>query len=1079
MPRSPFLRSIVIGALVTATVSPVFAQNGGMPFEFDSTTIASFRWRNVGPANTLGRISDVTGLPSPSKTFFAAAAGGGIWKSTSNGVTWRPVFDTQRVVAMGMLAIAPSDTMQVWAGTGEPNSRNTISPGGGVYKSMDGGITWKLMGLERTQAIGRIVVHPTNPDIVYVAALGAPWSASPERGLYKTGDGGQTWQLVKFISDRAGVVDVALDPSNPDVVWAASWQRVRGPYFLNSGGPGSALWKSADAGKTWTEVKGGGFPETTKGRISIAIALSNPKIMYTMVEADTAPNAKPAPGKPRQEAPSGLYRSDDGGATWTRTSNQNTRPFYYSQVRVHPKNPDRVYWSSTPVLVSNDGGRTPMNATVGIHVDHHAMWIDPVDPDRMIVGDDGGVAISFDQGGTYVFPNVFPIGQLYNISFDMQVPYRVCGGLQDNGSWCGPSRRRQGPITNSMWFNVGGGDGFVTQQDPTDPNIIYSESQGGSVGRLNYATGERVSLVKPQWRPAYDMWEDSLLVDFPDTTKPATKAQKKQVAGIRARQRADSTALDLRWNWNSPYFISPHNPQTLYFGANRVLKSTKRGDDMFPISPDLTTADTMKIRVSMRTTGGITNDATGAETYCTIVSLNESPIRPGILFAGTDDGRVWLTRNDGGTWEELTGRFPGVPAGTYVTRIEPSPHDSMTFFVTFDNHRNGDFTPYAYLTTDFGRTFRSIVANLPRGGPDYVHVIRQDLVNRNLLFLGTDVGAYVSANLGQTWQRFMTGLPTVPVHDLRIHPRDHELIAATHGRGIWIVDISALEQVTPQIMAQDAHLFEPLTSYEFGDVPVEGQSTGNMVFEGTSPPYGAVIAYRLATRQSQVRVAIIDAAGDTMQVLNGPGAPGISRVAWGFQGKPPKRPPLSIAQHRDSVAQMQRIVFVLDSLEKAGMNTMMLGMMRQLAKTGDLTPLFAMFGGGGRAAGPGGFGPPPPWNPRPAEQAGRGGGRGGAAGGGRAGGAGTPGMDQNGLLQVIQLFQLPGKPAASGFAAFNFLTNLGLGPVGFGGAAGGGAVAPGDYIVSVTAGGQTMRQKVRVERANTTGAATSPFQERP
>ena len=533
------------------------------PFELDSVTLSGFRWRNVGPANTMGRVSDVAGIPSPSKTFFAAAAAGGIWKSINNGVTWRPVFDDQRVISMGMLAIAPSDTMQVWAGTGEPNSRNTISPGGGVFKSTDGGITWKAMGLEKTQSIGRIVVHPTNPNIVYIAALGAPWNANPERGLYKTEDGGATWKLVKFVSDKAGVVDVALDPSNPNVVWAASWQRVRGPYFLNSGGPGSALWKSTDAGATWTEVKGGGFPETTKGRIGIAISLSNPKVMYTMVEADTLPNPKPDKSKPKAKSPSGLYRSDDGGATWIKTNDNDTRPFYYSQVRVHPKNPDRVYWSSTPVLVSNDGGKTQLNATQGIHVDHHAMWIDTVDPDRMIVGDDGGVSISFDQGGTYVFPNSFAIGQLYALSFDFQVPYRVCGGLQDNGSWCGPSRRRQGPVTNAMWFQVGGGDGFVTQQDPSNPNTIYAESQGGAISRLDYATGQSTFLIKPQYQQRYAMYEDSILVERGDTTMRPSSEQTRRIADLRARQRVDSTMLDMRFNWNTPYFISPHNPSTI------------------------------------------------------------------------------------------------------------------------------------------------------------------------------------------------------------------------------------------------------------------------------------------------------------------------------------------------------------------------------------------------------------------------------------------------------------------------------------------------------------------------------------
>jgi hypothetical protein len=703
--------ALVMSATVLAT-PPATAQS---PFELDSVTIAALRWRQVGPANMSGRVADVEGIPSPSKTFFVAAAGG-IWKTTNNGVTFRPVFDNQRVVSMGDLAIAPSDTMQVWAGTGEPNSRNSISPGGGVYKSTDGGLTWKLMGLERTQAVGRIVVHPANPNVVYVAALGAIWSANRERGLYKTTDGGTTWELVKFVSDKAGVVDVALDPSNPDVVWASSWERVRGPYFLRSGGPGSALWKSTDAGRTWTEVKGGGYPESTKGRISIAIAPSNTRVLYSMVEADTMPNASKEK-KAAQTRPSGLYRSEDGGATWTKVSSDNVRPFYYSQVRVHPTNPDRVYWSSTPVKVSSDGGKTAMNATAGIHVDHHAMWIDPKDPDRMIVGNDGGIGISYDQGGSYIFPNTFAIGQPYNVSFDMAVPYRVCTGLQDNGSWCGPSRRRSGVITNAMWFVVGGGDGFVTQQDPTDPNTVYSESQGGNIGRVNIATGERTGLTKPNWRMAYQRWEDSIIVARGDTTKPETSAIRRRMSELRAKQRADSIALDLRWNWNTPYFISPHSNTTLYMGASRVMKSTKRGDEMFPISPDLSYADTMKIRVSTRTTGGITPDATGAETYGTIVSLAESPTRAGMLFAGTDDGRVWTSRNDGGSWEEHTKNVPGLPPNAYVSEIEPSPHDSLTWFVTFDHHRAGDFTPYVYVTTDFGRTFTSIASNLPTVDP--------------------------------------------------------------------------------------------------------------------------------------------------------------------------------------------------------------------------------------------------------------------------------------------------------------------------------------------------------------------------
>ncbi|OLC96085.1 MAG: hypothetical protein AUJ00_04955, partial [Gemmatimonadetes bacterium 13_1_40CM_3_70_6] len=874
---------------VLVTLAGPLAAQAAQPL--DSTLLAGFRWRNIGPANMGGRTSSVVGIPSPSKTFFIAGAAGGIWKTTNAGITFRPVFDNQRCVAMGELAIAPSDTTQVWAGTGEEDSRNTISPGCGIFKSTDGGLSWKPMGLEKSGAIGRIIVHPTNPNIVYVAALGWAWGANPERGLYKTTDGGQTWQLVKFISDKAGFIDIAMDPSNPEVLFASSWERVRGPYFLKSGGPGSALWKTTDGGKTWTEVKGGGFPETLKGRIGLAIAGSDPKVIYALVEADTAPNPRPDKTKAAQTRPSGLYRSGDGGATWTKMNGNDVRPFYYSQVRADPKDPNRVYWSSTPVNFSNDGGKTVGNATQGIHVDHHAMWIDPNDPSHFIVGDDGGVSQTWDRGGNFVFLNVITLAQPYIVSYDMAFPYHVCAGLQDNGSWCGPSRHRNGTIDNSDWITVGGGDGFYTAQDPTDPNIVYSESQGGNMGRLNLATGERTALQKPGWRPRYQVFEDSIVIERPDTTKAPTAAQKTRLAELRRRQLADSADQDLRWNWNTPFFISAHSPTTFYAGSNKVMKSTSRGENLFPISPDLTTRDTMKIRVSTQTTGGITPDVTGAETFCTIVSLAESPLRPGLLYAGTDDGNVWLTRNDGGTWENLTGRFPGVPAGTYVSRIEPSHFDTATFYITFDNHRNNDFTPYVYATTDFGKTFRSIVTNLPKGGPDYAHVIREDPFNRDLLFVGTDVGAYVSRDRGVSWQRFMTNLPTVPVHDLKIHPREHELIAATHGRGLWIVEISPLEQLTSTVLAAGAYLFDPKTAYEYGE-PTRGTfSAGQQWFRAPSPAYGAEIVYRLTTgstdRRAQTKIVITDVRGDTVRTLNGPAGVGLHRVTWGFQGKQP------------------------------------------------------------------------------------------------------------------------------------------------------------------------------------------------
>jgi photosystem II stability/assembly factor-like uncharacterized protein len=569
-----------------------------------------------------GRVTDVEGIPSPSKTFYVATAAGGIWKTTNAGTSFRPLFDDERVISLGDLAIAPSDTMTVWVGTGEEDSRNSISPGGGIYKSTDGGLTWTLKGLEETQTIGRIVIHPTNPDIVYVAALGRIWGPNPERGLYKTTDGGESWELTKFISDKAGFVDVAMHPSDPNTLFAASWERVRGPYFLKSGGPGSALWKTTDGGDNWTKVEGGGFPETMLGRIGIAISMSNPDIMYTMVEADT--------GQGHTSRPSGLYRSEDGGNTWEKTDGNNVRPFYYSQVRVDPKNPDRVYWSSTPVKFSDEGGLNARNATVGVHVDHHAMWIDPNDPEHIVVGNDGGIAVSWDRGGNWDVINTFAIGQFYEVSYNMQIPYRVCGGLQDNGSWCGPSRLNQGSITNHHWYTVSGGDGFFTQQDPVNHNLVYAESQRGSMSRINIVTGERNSLRKPNWQDGYTVYEDSIVMDWPDTTQRPNRQLQRRLDDLRARQSADSAALALRWNWNTPFFISKHNREVFYAGANRVMKSTSQGDNMFPISPDLTTNDAEKIRISTRVTGGITPDATGAETYCTIVSLAESPMRPGL-----------------------------------------------------------------------------------------------------------------------------------------------------------------------------------------------------------------------------------------------------------------------------------------------------------------------------------------------------------------------------------------------------------------------------------------------------------------
>jgi hypothetical protein len=1053
------LLGVGVSSPLAAQSTPAAGRGGRAPAPpVNSVVDAVFdalEWRSIGPANMSGRITDVEGIPSPSRTFYIAAASGGIWKTTNGGVTYKPVFDHERVVSMGDIAIAPSDTLQIWAGTGEEDSRNSISPGGGVYKSVDGGETWQLMGLEQTEAIGRIVVHPTNPDIVWVAAVGAIWRSNPERGLYKTTDGGRTWRNVKFISDRAGFIDVAIHPRDPNILFAASWERVRGPYFLNSGGPGSALWRSTDGGETWTEVTGGGFPTTPKGRIGIAIAPSNPDVIYTMVEAS------PEDGQRR----SGLYRSADGGRTWEHVNGNNVRPFYYSQVRVAPDDENRVWWSSTPVNHSFDGGRTVGNATLGLHVDHHAMWIDPNDPQRIIMGNDGGIGISFDQGGTYIFPNSFPLGQFYAVSYDMAVPYRVCGGLQDNGSWCGPSRRATRTITNAMWFTFNGGDGFFTAQDPRDPNIIYGESQGGNMARIDLATGTRTVLVKPSWRERHRMWADSIVLVRGDEAVPASAEVERRLAEFRRQQIADSTALDLRWNWSTPFFLSPHDPDVFYAAANRVLKSTARGDGLVPISPDLTTADTMKIRISTQATGGITRDVTGAEMHSTITALAESPLRRGVLYAGTDDGNVWISPDDGATWQDLTPRFARlVPANTWVSRIEPSSHEPTTFYVTFDGHRTGDFTPYVFMTTDDGRTFRSISSNLPTGAPDFVHVIREDPVSRELLYVGTDVGAYVSLDRGGSWRRFMNGLPTVPVHDLRVHPRDRELIAGTHGRSIWIVDVAPLQQLAGRTFAaNETVFFAPAPALQYGETPVGGESTGHMYFQAPNPVYGAHLVYYNPSSVSPGQLVITDVRGDTMQSLVATGTAGVQRVTWNLRTRPEPRAALSPSELRDSIRTAERLTHVADSLVQAGFAQDAIDravvLLRGGAGGGGFGGFGGGFGGGGGGAGAasagftggslgvraGGRG----WSERPGETTP------GAAGGG---GAGFAAAMLEGMQELIQAFQ------AAGIAMPRF------GGGGFGGQQGR-PVDAGTYTASLTIGGRTHVQRLSVVQG--AGPATS------
>jgi photosystem II stability/assembly factor-like uncharacterized protein len=1134
------MRTLALVAFLAALCLTPATAVSQTPAVEDSAFMASFRWRSIGPANMSGRVTDIEGVPG-SKTFYVAAASGGIWKTTNNGTTFRPLFDDQRVVAMGDLAIAPSDTSIVWAGTGEEDSRNSISPGGGVYKSTDGGMSWTLMGLEDTHVIGRIVVHPTNPDIAYVAALGHIWGPNEERGLYRTTDGGESWEQIKYMSDKAGFVDIAMHPTNPNILFASSWERVRGPWFLQSGGPGSALWKSTDGGDTWTEVKGGGFPETMKGRIGIAIAHSDPDVMYAVVEAEAesddaeageeeatgeeAARGEAAEGEQAQEESaekqervvSGLYHSDDGGVTWEFMSEHNNRPFYYSQVRVDPTDPNHVYWSSTPVRFSKDGGKTLGTATIGIHVDHHALWWDTEDPDHFIGGNDGGVAITWDRGGNYDFVNTEPLGQFYAVSYSMEIPYRVCGGLQDNGTWCGPSRRADGPITSHMWATINGGDGFYAPQHPVDADIVYAESQRGNVALIDLGSGEREGLEKPDWRTATRELRDSLVVLQADSIRAGSPEGQARLTELRERISADSAALELRYNWSTPLVLSPHDPEVLYIGASRVLRWTTESEEMVPISPDLTTADTMKIRISTKETGGITPDLTGAEFHSTITALAEAPLRQGLLYAGTDDGNVWMSPNGGDEWIELMGRFDGVPPNTWVSRIEPSNHDAERFFVSFDGHRSDDFTPYVFVTDDGGDRFRSITAGLPSGGPDYVHVIREDPHNPNLLFVGTDVGVYASLDRGESWQRFMSGLPTVPVHDLKIHPRDGELIAGTHGRSIWIVDIAPLEQMVAGTLPDSPIVLDSKPALQFGDVPMGGESAGHKSFRGTSTAYGAEIAYWVpeqladeiaeatraemrermleardaareagdagkggggrseegaprarrsgapsaremlrARREQQAKITILGPAGDTILNLRGTTRAGLNRVTWNLRHRSARAEPLSTSGRQDSVRALE-VERVLEAIE-----------------TGDRE---AVFGGlrSGRG-GPGGSGrfverPAENYPRQPSEAAER------TEGAEAAEAAGEPAEpdEREGATEEGEQ-ETRGEPSESDvrdarrqiFRAVRrrglSLDALGFGG-GFGGAGGPEPVEPGRYAVIVEIGERRLTGSVEVLRA--------------
>lgn len=809
-------------------------------FDRANDPLAGLEFRNIGPAIMGGRIDDVAVVESDPSTFYVATASGGIFKTTNNGTTFEPVFDDQPVSSIGALAIAPSDPQVLYAGTGEPNNRQSSSWGNGVYKTRDGGRSWQHVGLADSHHIGRIVVHPRNPEVAYVAALGRLWGPSLERGLYKTSDGGRSWTNTRFVDEDTGFVDVAMDPHSPDTLYAAAYQRRRTPFGFNGGGPGSGLWKTIDGGASWTRL-GKGLPEGEIGRIGIAVYRREPAVVYALVE-----HAKLG----------GIYRSDDRGESWSRMSSTNPRPSYYSKLRIDPNNDQRIWVMGAPMYTSEDGGRTFKTDVVDkIHGDYHAMWINPASSDHMLLGSDGGIHLSYDRGRSWDFVNTLPLAQFYEVAVDNQRPYHVYGGLQDNGSWSAPSRTlyRQG-IANDEWTRVGGGDGFYTVPDPSDPDVVYVESQDGNLARLHRASGQRRVI------------------------RPEPKADEKY-----------------RFNWNSPILVSQHDPRTLYYGGNRVFASSDRGESWSVVSPDLTSSDNVKrddTAIFGKKAKELLSRNDGVVHFGTITTLAESPLRKGVLWAGTDDGNLQVSKDGGSTWTNVAARVPGVPRGTYVSRVEASRSGEGAAYVAFDGHRSNDFAAYLFFTADYGQSWKSVAADLPAGGT--LSVVREHPHDANLLFVGTERGLWLSWDRGGSWSALRgKNFPTVPVDDLQVHPREGDLVLGTHGRGVWILDDAAPLVALPRARGQDLHVFpiRRATAWRLYD---HKANTGHKTFLAQNPPEGALVSFWLGVKpgeKEEATITVKDPAGAVVREIKlARPAFGINRASWDLRHEAPVKP---------------------------------------------------------------------------------------------------------------------------------------------------------------------------------------------
>ena len=899
----------------------------------DDPLLKRFRWREIGPASMGGRIDDFAVVESNPFVYYVAAASGGVWKTTNNGTTFEPIFDSYPVSSIGDIAVSQSDPNVVWVGTGEPNNRQSSSWGDGIYKSTDAGKTFTNVGLKQTHTIARIVIDPRDNNTVYVAALGHLFGPNRERGIFKTTDGGKTWNSIKFIDADTGFTDLAMDAADNKTLYAASYQRRRTAWGYNGGGAGSGLWKTTDAGKTWTRLEGAGLPVDLLGRIGLDVSRSNPNVVYAQIEVGASagtgggeeqtggggPGGGGGQGFAGQQAPpgppdpkkSGIWRSDDKGKTWTFMSNNNNRPMYYSQIRVDPKNDQIIYTCGAPFHKSTNGGKT-FQVVQGIaHSDHHAVWINPQNPNQLLLGNDGGIDVSYDQGATWEFVNTIALSQFYAVAADMRKPYYVYGGLQDNGSWGGPSStRNQAGISNSDWFRVGGGDGFYVQIDPTDYNTVYAESQNGAIQRLDLKTGRSVGIrprAAQRPRPARPAGQapgaNPEQPNSPETPAAGQGQGQGQGQGFGGGGGGfgggppnivptPPVGEQYRFNWNTPVHLSPHNPRTLYVGANKLFKSVDRGDT-WTAGPDLTKQiDRNKLPIM-----GVPGDKPmaskhdGLGNYGNITTIAESPVLPGVLWVGTDDGNVQLSRDGAAAWSNVAKNIPGIPETVQISRVEPSHFDAATCYVTIDGHRIDDFKPYVFVTRDFGATWKSIANNLPDGS---ANVIREDPRNKNLLYLGTEFAMYVSLNGGAEWKRFMTGLPTVPIDDILVHPRDNDLIIGTHGRGIYILDdITPLQQLADKTLEEDAHLFDVRPGTQLlQDVTLSRSAGGAKNFRALNAQPGTAISYYLKTAPTgDVKITISDISGKIVRNLIATKDAGLNRVQWNLRGDVPPRAP--------------------------------------------------------------------------------------------------------------------------------------------------------------------------------------------